>query len=316
VPGIRVGHYTDEEGITGCTVVLCQEGCVAGVDVRGSAPGTRETDLLHPGNLVQKVQAVLLSGGSAFGLEAAGGVMRYLEERGHGFDVGMTRVPIVPAAILFDLAIGSSKVRPGLEEGYQACLAATAQKPAEGSVGVGTGATVGKMLGLTRATKGGVGTTSQRVCGDIVLGALVAVNALGSVIDPALGTIIAGPRREDDTGFYDSMELLREGRGVTPFPQNTTLGVVATNVSLDKAQANKMAQMCHDGIARAIYPAHTMFDGDVIFVLSTGEKEEGADISLLGSVGAEVVSQAIVRAVKEAESLGGITAARDIKVKG
>lgn len=314
IPGIKVGHYTDREAATGCTVILCEKGAIAGADVRGSAPGTRETDLLRPGNLVEKVHGILFSGGSAFGLDAAGGVMRYLEERGFGYDTLVAKVPIVPAAIIFDLSVGNSKVRPGIEEGYRACLAATDNKVAEGCVGAGTGATVGKVLGIERATKSGLGTASLRISGDIIVAALVVVNAVGDVIDPHTGEILAGPRDKENKGFLRSVELLTGGTYIyrrNPLPDNTTIGVVATNACLSKEQVNKLAQMAQDGIARAINPSHTMHDGDVIFALSLGDKV--SDMTILGSVAAEVVSNAIIRAVQQAETLAGIPAARDIK---
>ena len=316
VPGIKVGHYTDKEAATGSTVILCEEGAVAGVDVRGSAPGTRETDPLRPMSLVGQAHAILLGGGSAFGLDAAGGVMRYLEERGYGFDVGVAKVPIVPAAILFDLRLGSSKVRPGAEEGYQACLAASSGPVAEGSVGAGTGATVGKILGPERMTKSGLGTASQRL-GNITIGAIVAVNAFGDVIDPESGEVIAGPRNIEQGGFFrtiDIMKRIKESK--SPIPTNTTIGVVATDASLNKEQVNKVAQMAHDGLARAIRPAHTMVDGDAIFVLSTGKGGEGEDVTIIGSIAAEVLATAIVRAVRQAEGLAGIPAAGEVKEDG
>ena len=315
VPGIKVGHYTDKKAVTGCTVILCETGAVAGVDVRGSAPGTRETDLLRPMNLVERVHAILLSGGSAFGLDAAGGVMRYLEERDFGYETLVAKVPIVPAAIIFDLDIGSSKIRPGAEEGYKACLAATDKEVAEGCVGAGTGATVGKILGIKRATKSGLGTSSCKIGDDIIVAALVVVNAVGDVIDRRTGKILAGPRNQENKGFHNTVELLTQGqnryRRQDPVPQNTTLGVVATNASLNKEQVNKLAQMAQDGIARAINPSHTMYDGDTIFALSLGDKI--GDITILGAVSAEVVADAIVRAVQHAETLAGIPAIKDMR---
>jgi L-aminopeptidase/D-esterase-like protein len=314
VPGIKVGHYTDKEAATGCTVILCETGAVAGVDVRGSAPGTRETDLLRPMNLVEKVQAVLLSGGSAFGLDAAGGVMRYLEERGFGQETMVARVPIVPAAVLFDLDTGSSKIRPGIEEGYKACLAATDKKVAEGCVGAGTGATVGKILGIERATKSGLGTASCKIGDDIIVAAIIAVNAIGDVINHKTGKILAGPRNEANNGFIRTVELLTGGASGSkknPLPSNTTLGVVATNACLNKEQVNKLAQMAHDGLARAINPSHTMYDGDTIFALSLGDKV--GDLTTLGTAAAEVVADAVVRAIQQAETLAGIPAIKDIR---
>jgi L-aminopeptidase/D-esterase-like protein len=314
VPGIKVGHYTDKKAVTGCTAILCEAGAVAGVDVRGSAPGTRETDLLRPMNLVEKVHAILLSGGSAFGLDAAGGVMRYLEEQGIGYDTLAARVPIVPAAIIFDLDIGSSKIRPGIEEGYKACLAATDKEVAEGCVGAGTGATVGKFLGIERATKSGLGTASCKIGNDIIVAALVVVNAIGDVIDPKTGDVLAGPRDQDNKCFLNTVELLTGGthsRKQNSLPTNTTLGVAATNACLTKAQVNKLAQMAQDGLARAINPSHTMYDGDTIFALSLGDKI--GDITTLGAAAAEVVADAILRAVRHAETLAGIPAIKDIR---
>jgi L-aminopeptidase/D-esterase-like protein len=314
VTGLKVGHYTNKEAATGCTVILCENGAVAGVDVRGSAPGTRETDLLRPMNLVEKVHAVLLSGGSAFGLDAAGGVMRYLEERGFGHDTLVAKVPIVPAAIIFDLNLGSSNIRPGIEEGYQACLAATEKGVSEGCVGAGTGATVGKILGIERATKSGLGTASCKIGDDVIVAALVVVNAIGDVIDHKTGKILAGPRNEQNNGFLSTTELLTGGiysYRKNPLATNTTLGVVATNAKLTKEQVNKLAQMAQDGIARAINPSHTMYDGDAMFALSLGDKT--GDITVLGTAAAEVVANAIGRAVQQAETLAGIPAMKDVR---
>jgi L-aminopeptidase/D-esterase-like protein len=313
VPGIKVGHYTDEEAATGCTVILCEAGAIAGVDVRGSAPGTRETDLLRPMNLVEKVHAILLSGGSAFGLDAAGGVMHYLEEQGIGYDTMVAKVPIVPTAILFDLDIGSSKIRPGAEEGYKACLAATEKKVTEGCVGAGTGATVGKILGIAQATKSGLGTASCKIGDELIVAALVVVNAIGDIIDPKTGDILAGPRNEKNNGFLSTVELLTGGvysYRKSLMPTNTTLGVVATNACLNKEQVNKVAQMAQDGLARAINPSHTMYDGDTVFAMSLGDKT--GDLTTLGTAAAEVVSSAIVKALQHAETLAGIPAIKGI----
>jgi L-aminopeptidase/D-esterase-like protein len=313
ITGIKVGHYTDLEAATGCTVILCETGAVAGVDVRGSAPGTRETDLLHPMNLVEKVQAVLLSGGSAFGLDAASGVVRYLEERGFGHETMVARVPIVPAAIIFDLNIGSSKVRPGAEEGYKACLAAAEKEIPEGCIGAGTGATVGKILGIERAVKSGLGTASCKIGDEIIVAALVVVNAIGDIIDHRTGKTIAGPRNEQNDGFCSTADLLTGGAFTykrNPLATNTTLGVVATNASLTKEQVNKLAQMAQDGISRTINPSHTMYDGDAIFTLSLGDK--AGDVTVLGTAAAEVVAEAIIRAVQKAETLAGIPAIKDM----
>jgi L-aminopeptidase/D-esterase-like protein len=310
VSGIKVGHYTDEKAATGCTVVLCEPGAVAGVDVSGSSPGTRETDLLRPGNLVEKVQAIVLSGGSAFGLDAAGGVMKYLEERGFGYETAAGKVPIVPAAIIFDLNIGDSKIRPGADQGYQACLAASNGKVSEGCVGAGTGATVGKILGLDRAVKSGLGTASQRIARGVVVAALVVVNAVGDVIEPGTGRILAGPRKADGRGFLSTSQLWKgEFKEVVP-PFNTVVGVVATDARISKTEANKLAHVAQVGIARTIDPCHTMYDGDALFTLSLGEKK--ADLSALGAAAAEVVAEAIVRAIEKAKTLASVSAAKDV----
>ena len=311
VDGIRVGHWTDVEAATGCTVILCEEGAVAGVDVRGPAPGTRETDLLRPGHLVERVHAVLLSGGSAFGLAAADGVMRYLEERGVGFDTGVARVPIVPAAVLFDLAIGRADVRPDAESGYQACLSADDGPVAEGNVGAGTGATVGKLLGPRYATKAGLGTASQRIGKGVIVGTIVAVNAVGDVVAPRTGAILAGARKPVVGGFLNTAERMKGDLGQTILAMmSTTIGVVATNAQLTKEQANLVAMMAQDGLARAIRPAHTMLDGDTLFALSLGKRK--GDVSAIGAAAADVVAQAIVQAVRAAEPLHGVPAHRDL----
>ncbi|MEE8472513.1 MAG: P1 family peptidase [Dehalococcoidia bacterium] len=312
VPGIKVGHWDDRQAVTGCTVVLCPEGAVAGGEVRGSAPATRDTDILRPINLVERVHAIVLSGGSAFGLDAAGGVMRYLEERGCGLETKAGRVPIVPAAALFDLGIGSAAVRPGAEEGYRAALAASDHGEGEGSLGAGTGATVGKALGMEKAVKGGLGMASQTIGNGIIVAALVAVNAFGDIVDPETGKTVAGPR--GDRGFLNTLELLKQGAvDLSLTSLNTTLAVVATNAGLNKEGANKLCQMAQDGLARAIRPCHTMQDGDTVFALSLGE--ESADLTVLGSVAAEVVAQAVVRAVRRAEGLGGIPSVGEIAGK-
>ena len=310
VPGIKVGHAANLEALTGCTVVLCEEGAVGGVDQRGGAPGTRETDALYPMHLVQKAHAVVLSGGSAFGLEAATGVVRYLEERGIGFDTRVAKVPIVPAAILFDLSLGDSKVRPDAAMGYAACQAATDGPVAEGNVGAGTGATVGKILGLGRAMKSGLGTASINLGGGLVVGAIVAVNAFGDVVDPKTGEILAGARSLTGGGFADTLAVMKTlaGKTILRFAArgNTVIGVVATNARLSKEEANFVARMAHDGLARAIRPAHTMLDGDTIFALATGEKK--ADVNIVGAYAAEAMAMAIVRAVKAAEGVAGLPA--------
>ncbi len=314
IPGIKVGHYTLSERPTGCTVVVIEDGAVGGGDVRGAAPGTRETDLLDPVNSIQRVHAVVLSGGSAFGLAAADGVMRYLEERGIGFDVGVARVPIVPGAILFDLGVGGRPdVRPTAACGYRAAEAANVGPVIEGNVGAGAGATVGKLLGAGRAMKAGVGSAARELASGLIVAALVVVNAVGDVIDPNTGDVVAGARTADGRGLADVREALRRGLvGRRSDGQNTTLAVVATNARLDKAQVNKIAQMAHDGFARAIYPVHTPSDGDAIFSLATGEYEGPAGVLLIGALVADVVAEAIVRAVHAAEGIPGYPAVRDL----
>ncbi len=312
VAGVLVGHATNTEAATGCTVVLCPQGAVAGVDVRGSAPGTRETDLLRPGNLVQQVHAILLSGGSAYGLDAAAGVMRWLEQHDFGYRIGAGVVPIVPAAIIFDLGLVTHQVRPTRDDGYDACATASDAPPAEGSVGVGTGATVGKTMGRERATKGGVGTASVELDG-LTVGALAVVNALGDVVDPDTGRVLAGPRDMERGCFLRSVDVLA-GAAESPAlasPTNTTLAVIATNASLTKEQANKLAQVGHDGLALAVRPCHTMADGDVVFALATGASGEPVDMNRLCSAATRAVAQAIVSAVEHATGLGGVPSARE-----
>lgn len=318
VPGIAVGHWTDRRAATGCTVVLCEDGAVAGVDVRGSAPGTRETELMRPVMLVQQAHAVLLSGGSAFGLDAAGGVMRYLAERRKGFRMGRWRVPIVGAAVLFDLTVGDGRVRPGPQQGYEACRAAACGPVPQGSAGAGAGATVGKALGPKGAVKGGIGSASQRLGDGAIVGAIVAVNAIGEIVDPATGSVVAGPRRRGKRGFASSIELMSKGRrSKAAGGQNTTIGVVATSARLTKEEVNKVAQMAQDGLALAIRPAHTMADGDVVFALATGATRgrRRPSVTAIGAVAAQVMARAIVKAVREAESLAGVPAARDIRIR-
>jgi L-aminopeptidase/D-esterase-like protein len=317
VPNIRVGHATDLVGLTGCTVVLCERGAVGGVDQRGGAPGTRETDLLRPMHSVQEVHAVLLAGGSAYGLAAADGVMRYLEERDVGFDARVTKVPIVPAAILFDLDLGDPSARPDAAMGYVACQAATGGPVTEGNVGAGTGATAGKILGSGRAMKTGLGSAAVDLGGGLVVGALVAVNPLGDVVDPQTGEILAGARKLTADEPADTLAVMRSmvGKAALSFASsNTVIGVMATNARLTKEQANKVAQMAQDGIARAVRPAHTLFDGDTLFALSTGSKR--ADVNLIGAYAAEVVAQAVVRAVRAAEGVEGLPAWRDLHSGG
>ena len=310
IPGFKVGHAQDLEAITGCTVILCPPGTVGGIDQRGGAPGTRETDLLHPMHLANQVNAVLLTGGSAFGLDAAAGVMRYCEENGMGFIFGPSRMPIVPAACLFDLYIGDPKVRPDGEMGYQACLNASEDQPEEGNVGAGTGAVVGKILSLKMAMKSGIGTTSVNIGGGGKVAAIVAVNAFGDVVDPETSEIIAGARGLK--GFADTLKVMKSfvGRKMMSFASaadNTIIGVVATNVKLNKEQINKVAQMAHNGLARTIRPAFSMFDGDTVFALSAGEVE--MDLNIVGAYAAIAYQEAILRAVRSAEKIAGLPAA-------
>lgn len=303
--GIEIGHAQDLEAATGCTVVICREGATAGVDVRGGAPGTRETDLLDPINLVQQVHAVVLSGGSAFGLDAACGVMQYLEEEGVGLDVGVTRVPIVCAAVLFDLAVGDYRVRPDRKMGYAACLDAAFPGCAEGCVGAGTGATVGKILGMGRCMKSGLGAFCVR-SGGLEIGAVVAVNCLGDVIDPQTGETLAGVLDEGGEGCLDTEAImirdLADHR--MAFGGNTTIGVIVTNARLTKSEATKVASMAHNGYGRTLRPAHSMMDGDTIFTMATGRVD--ADVSVAGLLAANTMEKAIVRAVKRATPLCGL----------
>ena len=315
VAGIKVGHHTLTERPTGCTVILAEKGAVAGVDVRGSAPGTRETDLLDPENTVQQVHAIVLSGGSAYGLDTASGVMRFLEERNIGFPIGAGVVPIVPGAILFDLGVGDFKIRPDAECGYAASRNATTGPVAEGNIGAGAGATIGKMAGRGRAMKGGLGSAHIALSDGLVVAALAAVNARGDVIDPATGRVIAGARTADGRGLADVRTIIRdhpEELDSNPL-QNTTLGVVATNARLTKAQARKLAGMAHDGLARAIVPAHTSLDGDTIFSLATGTREGPVDMDRVGALAAEAMSEAILRAIRAAKSIPGYPAASDMR---
>jgi L-aminopeptidase/D-esterase-like protein len=321
IPGIEVGHSQDYNALTGCTVILCRKGAVGGVDVRGSAPGTRETDLLNPINLVDKVHAVVLAGGSAFGLDSASGVMKYLAEQKIGYGWGTTRVPIVPAAILFDLGVGRTKRHPDLEMGYAAACSAQTGPVAEGNVGAGTGATIGKIFGISGAMKSGLGTASIEIGGGVVLGAIVAVNAFGDVLNPETGRIIAGARPAKlgpmklggPEPFADTLRVMqtRTGRTILKLASrgNTVIAVIATNAKLDKGQVTKVAQMAHDGLARVVRPAHTMLDGDTIFALATGQKK--VDVSTVGAYAAEVLAEAIVRGVRAAKSAGGLPALSD-----
>jgi len=319
IPGIQVGHAQDMEALTGCTVILCPDGAVGGVDQRGGGVSARQVDALRPLHVVKKAHAIMLAGGSAFGLDSASGAMKYLEEQGIGLDVRVARVPIVPTAILFDLGIGRSEVRPGPDMGYQACLNASPDPPMQGNIGAGTGATVGKILGPKQAMKAGIGTASMDIGGGVVVGAIVAVNAFGDVIDPRNGAVIAGARAADvgplhigAEGFFaDTLRVMKSlvGRTVLGFASrgNTVIGVVATNAQLNKGGANKVAQMAHDGLARTIRPAHTMVDGDTIFALATGKKK--ADVNIVGAFGAEIFAQAVLNAVHAAEPVAGLPAA-------
>ena len=313
VPGFRVGHASDIVGCTGCTVILCPEGTVGGVDVRGSAAGTRELDALSPLHLVPHVHAVLLAGGSAFGLDAAAGVMQFLEERGIGFDVQVTRVPIVPTAILFDLRLGDARARPDARMAYAACQQATDDPFQEGSVGAGTGATVGKLFGIGQAMKAGLGTAGVELPGNVRVAALAVVNAYGDVRDPSTGRLLAGAR-EAPTGhrLVDTAAAMRRGaarQGYTS--ESTTLAVVATNADLTKAQATKMAQVAHHGLVRTIVPVHTTLDGDLVIGLATGAVE--ADLNAVGLAAADAVAEAVVRAVTKATTLGGLPAWADLQ---
>ncbi len=304
VAGIEVGHFTDTRRPTGCTVVMAREGAVAGVDVRGAAPGTRETDLLHPSNLVDKVHAIMLAGGSAWGLEAATGAVRWLEERGVGLDVAVGRLPIVPAAVLFDLLVGDMRIRPDAAAGYAACAAASSADPAEGNVGAGAGAVVGKVFGIQHAMKGGVGTASVTVDG-VTVGALIACNALGDVIDPETAQVMAGARTDDGRALRDTRRALLCGQPPQPLlaGTNTTIGVVATDAILTKAQAHRLAIAAHDGLARSINPVHTMSDGDTLFSLGTGRAGKSLGMMVLATMAAEATARATVRAVQAARSV-------------
>lgn len=311
VKGLKVGQVQDEDGLTGCTVVICEEGAVCGVDVRGSAPGTRETDLLDPINMIQKVHAVVLSGGSAFGLESTCGVSQYLEERNIGFDVGVAKVPIVVGAVLFDLAAGDPKCRPDKKMGYKACEMASDTVLKQGNYGAGCGATVGKIKGPEYAMKGGIGSYSIKLDNGLVVSALIAVNAFGDVYED--GNVIAGVLDNTKTKVLNSYELMKQGVNKGGFSiDNTTIGIVATNAKLDKAGCKKTSQMAHDGYAKAIFPIHTPHDGDTIFTMATGEIE--TDITLLGSIAAEVVEKSIVNAIKNASDVKNILSYKNIPI--
>jgi L-aminopeptidase/D-esterase-like protein len=308
VPGVLVGHASDGVGLTGCTVVYFEEPAVIGVDVRGSSPETRGTAGLHPTGIVAQRHALLLTGGSAFGLAAADGVNRFLEERGVGLDVGMTRIPLVSSAVLFDLAVGDASARPDAAMGYQAVLRAESGDFEQGSVGAGVGATVGNVLGMERAMKGGLGSTSVRLESGLVVAALTAVNAFGGVRDPSTGEILAGPRMDDGT-LGDTVALLETAR--PRWGENTTLGVVATNARLTKPQATKVAEMAHDGLARVIEPVHTSVDGDVVFAAAVGDEEVATDV--VGAWGARVISEAVLRAIRFARGRHDLPAASEVE---
>ena len=304
IAGLEVGHFTDPRRPTGCTVILARGGAIAGVDVRGAAPGTRETDLLAPTNLVERVHAIVLAGGSAWGLDAATGVVRWLEEQGVGMPIGPALLPLVPAAVLFDLLVGDSAVRPDAQAGYRACQAASRDAPAEGNVGAGAGAAVGKIFGIERAMKGGVGTASVTVDG-VTVAALVACNALGDVVDPDTAQVIAGARTPDGKRLLDTRRALLAGQ--LPIAliagSNTTIGVIATDAVITKIQATRLAQMGHDGLARSINPVHTMSDGDTLFALGTGAAGRSLGMMVLGTMAAEVTARAVARAVRAAQGI-------------
>lgn len=312
VSGLLVGHWTQEDAATGCTVVVCPDGVIASVDVRGGAPGTRETDLLRPGTLVERVHAVLLTGGSAFGLAAATGVVRWLEERGHGFPVPTGVVPIVVGAVLIDLSIGRSDMRPDDAAGYAACEAASAEPATEGSVGAGTGATVGKALGMERALKGGIGSACEATASGVKVAAIIAANSFGEVLDPTNGRVIAGPRDEDGR-FADTLEALRSRPALSPFASepNSHIGVVATDARLSKSDCQRLAIMAQAGLTRCVRPVHTPVDGDTIFALATGTNDTPADVLQLGALAERAVERAVVRAVTEAKRLAGVPSAAE-----
>ena len=317
VAGLEVGHYTDPGNATGCTAILCRQGAVGGVDVRGGSPGTRETDLLQPMRRVERVHGIVLSGGSAFGLDAAAGVVRYLEEQGVGLTVGPALVPIVSSAILFDLGVVTHRVRPGPAEGYAAAFHAGPEPVVEGSVGAGAGATVGKLQGLGRATKGGIGSAALTLAGGATVAALIAVNAIGDVVDYRNGRLLAGPRNKTGAGFASSVELLTQGKAQTwadaaPPHTNTTIGVVATDAVLSREEANFLARVSHDGLALAIRPCHTIRDGDTMFALATGTQAQPEDITALGAAAVEVTAQAVLQAITAATGLGGIPAVSEL----
>ncbi len=320
IPGVRVGHASDFKALTGCTVILCEEGAIGGVDIRGGAAGTRQLDALSHIHLVDKIHAILLCGGSAFGLDAAGGVMTFLEGKGKGFDVARTKIPIVPTAVIFDLGIGDFRIRPDHKMGYEACQNAS-KKVLEGSIGAGTGATVGKLFGIDRAMKGGIGTWSIKGPNGLIVGALVVVNAFGDVIDPDTGQILAGARSSKESlKFANSAKWIKKGVVRKPFkalnisepvPFNTTLGVIATNAYLSKKEAHQVSQIAQTGLAKVISPIHTTSDGDLLFTISYGKKK--ADVNTIGLLGEAVLMESVKRAVIMADGFGILPAHRDLK---
>lgn len=313
VPGFAIGHASDFENLTGCSVVLCPPGTVGSVDLRGSATGTRQLDAVLGFHIVEEVHAVLISGGSAFGLDAAGGVMDFLEARGRGFDVTVTRVPIVPTAVIYDLSVGSHRVRPDRNMGYAACQGARPEFQGDGSIGAGTGASVGKLLGIRQATKGGLGSVCLEGPNGLLVAALAVVNAFGDVVDPETGEIVAGARTAPDSReFADAAALIRQGQVRQRFGEpNTTIGVVVTNARLSREQAQKIAQMGQNGLARTIRPVHTLFDGDIVFVLA--HPEVSADLHLVGLLGQAALENAILNAVRQAKGLGGLPSYQDLR---
>ena len=312
VPGIAVGHYTLAERPTGCTVIIVERGAMASVDVRGAAPATSETDLLAPEKMVQAIYGIGLSGGSTFGLESRSGVLEFLEEKKIGIAYGGMRIPIVPAAAIFDLPVGDSRIRPGADCGYRAAMAATTGPVQEGSVGAGAGATLGKYLGMSRAMKSGVGSAATMLADGTIVAALVVANPLGDIVDPSTGQIVAGVRKAQGGGFEDVRTLIRTGAPRPAPGGNTTLGVIATNATLNKAQALQLAQMAGDGIVRAVWPIHTDADGDTVFALATGTKAGDPDTIRLGALAADVMSTAVVRAATQATGLPNLPAVRDL----
>ncbi len=315
VPGIRVGHASDFDALTGCTVILCEEGAVGAVDIRGTAAGTRQVDALTFLHLIDRIHAILLTGGSAFGLDAAGGVMGFLEEEGKGFQVIETKIPIVPTAVIFDLGIGDFRVRPDRQTGYRACLNAS-EKVEEGSIGVGTGATVGKLFGMDRAMKGGVGTSGIRGPNGLVVGTLAVVNAFGDVVDPSSGRILVGARKSKSSlRLADSSKWIREGVARKEFGAppafNTTLGVIATNADLSKKELHQVAQIAHSAFAKTVSPVHTTFDGDMVFAISLGKQK--ANVNTVGVLGEASLMESVKRAVTLADGFGILPAYRDIQ---